>query len=105
MSQPKSPIPTQPDGAPLAPEELQYVQTDLGDIVMDPKPRMTPYGEQDDNGVDLSLIRHQLRRTPLERSEANYRGALQFLDLRWYARYWQAESARRAGRPASIAAQ
>jgi hypothetical protein len=28
---------------------------------------MTPYGEQDENGVDLSLIRSQLERTPLER--------------------------------------
>jgi hypothetical protein len=98
MSRPKSTIPTQPDGAPLAPEELQYVQSDLKDIVMDPKPRNTPYGEQDDNGIDLSLIRYQLRLTPLERSEANYHGALQFLELRQYARRnWQAESARRAG--------
>ncbi len=28
---------------------------------------MTPYGEQDENGTDLSLIRSQLTRTPAER--------------------------------------
>ena len=28
---------------------------------------MTPYGEQDENGTDLSLIRHLLTLTPAER--------------------------------------
>jgi hypothetical protein len=67
---------------PVAPEELQYARCDLSDIVMNPQPRMTPYGEQDDNGVDLSLIRANLRLSPLERALANYRGARQLLELR-----------------------
>jgi hypothetical protein len=52
---------------PLLPEELQYAPCDLSDIVLNPQPRMTPYGEQDDNGVDLSLIRANLRLEPLDR--------------------------------------
>lgn len=40
----------------------------------------TPYGEQDENGTDLSLIREMLRLSPAERlwiGEEARRGALQ----------------------------
>lgn len=32
-----------------------------------PTPQQLDYGEQDENGIDLSLIRENLRLTPLER--------------------------------------
>lgn len=43
----------------------------------------TPYGEQDENGTDLSLIREMLRRTPAERlliGDEARRGALRLLE-------------------------
>jgi hypothetical protein len=53
----------------------------------------TPYGEQDENGTDLSLIRYMLQLTPAERliriDEAR-RGALQLME---YGRRHREESA------------
>jgi hypothetical protein len=43
----------------------------------------TPYGEQDENGTDLSLIRANLRRTPADRlliGDRARRGTLQLLE-------------------------
>jgi hypothetical protein len=39
------------------------------------------YGEQDENGVDLSLIRENLKRTPEERLDRAYRARLNALEL------------------------
>jgi len=47
---------------------------------------MTPYGEQDENGTDLSLIRHLLRLTPLERLRVGDRATSDMLRLRKHAR-------------------
>jgi hypothetical protein len=44
---------------------------------------MTPYGEQDENGTDLSLIRANFMLTPAERllqSDRACRGTLQIID-------------------------
>jgi hypothetical protein len=46
-----------------------------------PRARMTPYGEQDEHGVDWSLIRSQLRLTPWERALTNSREATAALRL------------------------
>jgi hypothetical protein len=46
----------------------------------------TPYGEQDENGVDLSLIRELLRMTPLERLRCMDKATTDALRLREYAR-------------------
>ena len=47
---------------------------------------MTPYGEQDENGTDLSLIRELLRLTPLERLRLGDRATSDMLRLREHAR-------------------
>jgi hypothetical protein len=58
----------------------------LSDINPDPAIRMTPYGEQDENGVDVSLIRANLRLTPLQRIRQADRMRRQILSLRKHAR-------------------
>jgi hypothetical protein len=40
------------------------------------------YGEQDENGVDLSLIRENLKLSPLERVRRRHRAAMGLLQLR-----------------------
>ena len=40
------------------------------------------YGEQDENGIDLSLIRENLKLTPEERIRKGYRARRQALKLR-----------------------
>jgi len=40
------------------------------------------YGEQDENGVDLSLIRENLKLSPEQRLERGYRARLGALELR-----------------------
>jgi hypothetical protein len=47
-----------------------------------PKPPNPKFPEQDENGVDLSIIRSNLRLTPLERVEKNYNGMKAMLELR-----------------------
>jgi len=44
------------------------------------------YGEQDENGVDLSLIRENLKLTPTERVRRGDRARLDILRLRKYGR-------------------
>lgn len=66
--------------------DLSNWKVDLSDIVMNPRPRMTPYGEQDENGVDVSLIRVNLRLTPLERIRQGDEMMRQALRLREYGR-------------------
>ena len=39
------------------------------------------YGEQDENGVDLSLIRENLKLTPEERLERGFRAKLNAMEL------------------------
>jgi hypothetical protein len=46
----------------------------------------TPYGEQDENGTDLSLIRSLLAMTPLERVRAGDRARRSAVWLRQHAR-------------------
>lgn len=46
----------------------------------------TPYGEQDENGTDLSLIRELLRLSPLERLRRADRATTDALRLRTHAR-------------------
>ena len=40
------------------------------------------FPEQDENGVDLSIIRENLRLTPWERYEKNFNGTKAMLDMR-----------------------
>jgi hypothetical protein len=47
-----------------------------------PRPRQTPYGEQDENGVDWSILRANLRLTPLERLRRADAAAQALLRLR-----------------------
>lgn len=44
------------------------------------------YGEQDENGVDLSLIRDNLRRTPAERVRQADKARRDYLRLQEYGR-------------------
>jgi hypothetical protein len=63
------------------------------DAITSTRSIQTPYGEQDENGTDLSLIRVNLRLTPAERllqGDHHRRGALQ---LREYGRRAREKSA------------
>jgi len=40
------------------------------------------YGEQDENGIDLSLIRENLKLTPLERIRRAHKAATELIQLR-----------------------
>ena len=58
---------------------------------------MTPYGEQDENGTDLSLIRSQLERTPSERvalGERAARDTMRLLEIGRRARHNAATTGR-----------
>ena len=50
-----------------------------------PAPRFKPFPEQDENGVDLSLIRENLRLTPIERLRKADRAWRDMLRLRGLA--------------------
>jgi hypothetical protein len=67
-------------------EALANEKVDLSDLQWDPQVRMTPYGEQDDNGVDVSLIRQNLRLSPRERILQADRIRAGMLHLREHAR-------------------
>ena len=54
---------------------------------------MTPYGEQDENGTDLSLIRANLRLPPAERLLKSYYGSRGILQLVEYGRRHRENSA------------
>jgi hypothetical protein len=63
------------------------------DAITSTRSIQTPYGEQDENGTDLSLIRVNLRLTPADRllqGDLARRGALQ---LREYGRRAREKSA------------
>jgi hypothetical protein len=49
-------------------------------------PRADDYGEQDENGVDVSLIRYMLSLSPLERLRVMERHARDTLSLMEYGR-------------------
>lgn len=68
----------------VTPDELQYAPSDLSDIAANPKSHLTAYGEQDDNGVDISLIRSNMRLTPLERVVCGQRAAFQAREIKVY---------------------
>jgi hypothetical protein len=74
------------DGTPLTPDEVAEAKCDLSDICRNPKPRWTPYGEQDDNGVDVSLIRANLKLTPTQRLRQADRETTALLRMRRHAR-------------------
>ena len=59
-------------------------------------PRADDYGEQDQNGVDVSLIRYMLSLSPLERLRVMERHARDTLALMEYGR--RAREAAAAGR-------
>ncbi len=52
----------------------------------------TPYGEQDENGTDLSLIRENLRLSPLERLRQGDAATTGVLRLREYGRRIETKS-------------
>ncbi len=58
------------------------------------------YGEQDENGIDLSLIRENLRLTPLERIRRADRATKDALRLMEYGRRHREKLLREAGRTA-----
>ena len=60
-------------------------------------PGALDYGEQDENGIDLSLIRENLRLTPLERIRRGDVARRRALELMEYGRRHRQEIARRAG--------
>ena len=60
-------------------------------------PGALDYGEQDENGIDLSLIRENLRLTPLERIRRGDIARRRALELMEYGRRHRQEIARRAG--------
>lgn len=60
-------------------------------------PGALDYGEQDENGIDLSLIRANLRLTPLERIRRGDVARRRTLELMEYGRRHRQELARRAG--------
>lgn len=47
-----------------------------------PQPPNPKFPEQDENGVDLSIIRANLRLSPLQRYEKNYNSMKAMLELR-----------------------
>lgn len=49
------------------------------------------YGEQDENGIDLSIIRENLKLTPLERIRRADRARKQILRLHEYGRRYREE--------------
>jgi hypothetical protein len=51
-----------------------------------PSTARTDYGEQDENGVDLSIIRRNLRLSPTERVRRAERESKGLLHLRQYVR-------------------
>lgn len=57
------------------------------------------YGEQDENGVDLSLIRENLKLTPLERLRKHERARLQTLKLLEFGRRHRENLARGSAPP------
>ena len=64
-------------------------------IIPPPPELRTNYGEQDENGVDLSLIRYMLSLTPLERATLMGENARQAAILYEYGRrHREAQSAK-----------
>lgn len=61
-------------------------------------PGALDYGEQDENGIDLSLIRANLRLTPLERIRRGDVARRRALELMEYGRRHRQEITRRASR-------
>jgi hypothetical protein len=60
-------------------EELPEPATEQWDLVSGSAPG---FGEQDEFGIDLSLLRENLRLTPAERLRKHYRCAQSLLELR-----------------------
>ena len=57
----------------LAPEDRARVEQWLGEH---------PFGDQDENGIDLSLLRENLKLTPTERVEKMLRGQALIKELK-----------------------
>ena len=45
-----------------------------------------PYGDQDENGIDLGSLRRNLRLTPMERVERHQKALANLLELKRHAR-------------------
>lgn len=63
--------------------EMRDTNMTINELRNDPR---LDYGEQDENGVDLSLIRDNLRRTPAERVRQADKARRDYLRLREYGR-------------------
>lgn len=59
------------------------------------QPSYFGYGEQDENGIDLSLIRENLRLTPLERIRQGNQAREQALRLLEYGRIHRQDAVRK----------
>jgi len=66
---------------------MQTVNIDYRDApIVSTRSIQTPYGEQDENGADLSLIRENLRLSPAERLRRGDDATTSALILRTHAR-------------------
>ena len=64
------------------PEETTPVLTDEQRARMEEWLKAHPYGDQDENGIDLSLIRNNLKLTPTERYRRHQSALHFFLGVR-----------------------
>ncbi|MEM6313388.1 MAG: hypothetical protein AAF743_04845 [Planctomycetota bacterium] len=62
--------------------EIEELTVNRGHLELYPTPRMTKYGEQDENGVDWSLIRANLRLTPDQRCDKHFRALVSVLEAK-----------------------
>ncbi|HXE52684.1 MAG TPA: hypothetical protein VN541_06690 [Tepidisphaeraceae bacterium] len=62
------------------------MEFDPDELITSTRSIMTPYGEQDENGTDLSLIREALRLSPLERLQRMDQATTDALRIREHAR-------------------
>jgi hypothetical protein len=75
------------------PETSRVTQSSTGDAPLHPS--VQAYPEQDENGVDLSLLRYMLQLPPLERLRLMERKAREMLILHEHGRrHREAQSAR-----------
>ena len=90
MADPREPVTTSPPAVP----ERGEASCSLEGLLKGP-PRADYYGEYDENGVDVSLLRYMLSLSPLERLQAMDRAARDALILMEYGRrHREAQAAR-----------
>jgi hypothetical protein len=69
------------------------MEFDIDSPILSTKSLQTPYGEQDENGTDLSLIRWLLRLSPVERVRMADRARREVLKMREHVRREREERA------------